>query len=128
VHILLAPHVVNMDPLMFDHWSSLWVNHSLVPILMKEGPESLISAPLLRRVVVGPVVESDQVHWVLLGVIHNFSVGVSDREPDLQALKLFRRLRSATMRRGILGRGVLLITTGSSSLSELLVLGGGSTA
>jgi hypothetical protein len=34
--------------LMSDHRRSLQVEHSQVPILMKEGPEPLISGPLLR--------------------------------------------------------------------------------
>jgi hypothetical protein len=36
-----------------------------------------------------------------------FPVGVNYQGPDLQALKLIRRLRSATMRGRVLGGGLL---------------------
>jgi hypothetical protein len=48
VHIIRIPHIIYIHPLMTDHGRGLRVEHSQVPILMKEGPEPLISAPLLR--------------------------------------------------------------------------------
>jgi hypothetical protein len=48
VHILLVPHIIYIYPLMTDHKRGLRVEHSQVPILMKEGPEPPISASLLR--------------------------------------------------------------------------------
>jgi hypothetical protein len=65
---------------------------------------------------------------IFLAVVHNPSVGEDSGSPDLQALELAGRLRSATSRRGILGRGLLLIDVGSSSLGQLLVPGSRSTA
>jgi hypothetical protein len=56
---------------------------------------------------------------MFLAVVHNLSVGEDGGSLDLQALELIGRLGSATSRRRILGRGLLLIATGSSSLGEL---------
>jgi hypothetical protein len=42
---------------MLDHMRGLWVKHSPIPILMKECPESLISASLLGQAVAGHVAE-----------------------------------------------------------------------
>jgi hypothetical protein len=73
-------------------------------------------------------VESNQIHWILLAVIHNFLVGENYRGPDLQALKLIGRLRSVTTRRGVLRRGLLLERGGSYPLGKLLQVSGGSPA
>jgi hypothetical protein len=45
VHILLVPHIIYIHPLMTDHGRGLQVEHSQVPILMKEGPKPLFRAP-----------------------------------------------------------------------------------
>jgi hypothetical protein len=47
---------------------------------------------------------------------------------DLQVLQLIGRLGSATMRRGILGGGLLLERAGSCPLAKLLRVCGGSPA
>jgi hypothetical protein len=47
VHILLALHVVQEYPLHLDNWRSLLVEHRVVPVLLKERPETLIGAPFL---------------------------------------------------------------------------------
>jgi hypothetical protein len=70
----------------------------------------------------------DEVHWVLLAVVHHLSVGASDRGPDLQALKLIGRLRSATTRREILRGGLLSERAGSFPLGKILRVSGGSLA
>jgi hypothetical protein len=127
VHILLVPHVIYMHKLMLDHGRGLRVEHSPVLVLMK-GPEPLIGPSLLGEIVVGLVAEVDEVHWVVLAVVHHLLVGVSDRGPDLQTLKLVGRLRSATKRRGILGGGLLSVRAGSCPLSKLLRVSGGSSA
>jgi hypothetical protein len=128
VHILLVPHVIYMHKLMLDHRRSLWVEHSLVPVLMKESLEPLISPSLLREVIVGLIAEGDEVHWVLLAVVHHLPVGVSDRGPDLQALRLIGRLGSATTRRRILRGGLLSKRVGSCPLGKLLQVSSGSLA
>jgi hypothetical protein len=46
VYVLLALHIVYVYPLMFHRWSSLPVEHGVVPILVKESLEPLIGAPL----------------------------------------------------------------------------------
>jgi hypothetical protein len=51
----------------------------VVPILMKEGPKSLIRAPLLAVVVAWHVPESDNVPWTLFVVVDLFPVGVDFR-------------------------------------------------
>jgi hypothetical protein len=51
VHILFLPHVINVDPLMFDYQRRFWIEHSPVPILMRECLESLITASLLSQAV-----------------------------------------------------------------------------
>jgi hypothetical protein len=48
VHVLLVPHVLNINILLLDHWRRFWIKHSPVPILMKESPKSFIGASLLR--------------------------------------------------------------------------------
>ncbi len=45
---------------------------------MKESLEPLISPSLLGEVVAGLVAEGDEVHWVLLAVVHHLPIGVSD--------------------------------------------------
>jgi hypothetical protein len=47
VHVLLALHIVYVNPLSRDHWIGLSVEYSVVPILMKEDPKPLIGAPFL---------------------------------------------------------------------------------
>jgi hypothetical protein len=94
---------------------------------MKESLEPLINLSLLGKVVAGLVVKGDTVHWVLFAIIHHFLVGVIDRRPDLQALKLIGRLESATIGR-ILGGGHLSKRTGSCPLGKLLRVSGGSLA
>jgi hypothetical protein len=47
VRILLALHVVQVYPLHLDHRHSLPVEHRVVPVLLKECPETLVSAPFL---------------------------------------------------------------------------------
>jgi hypothetical protein len=117
-----------MHKLMLDHGKGLWVEHSLAPVLMKEGPEPLISPSLLREVVAGLVAKGDEVHWVLLAIVHHLSVRMSDWGPDLQELKLVRSLGSATTRRGILGGGLVLKRAGSCPLGKLLSMSFGSSA
>jgi hypothetical protein len=117
-----------MHKLMLDHGRGLRVEHSPVLVLMKEGPEPLIGPSLLGEIAVGLIAEVDEIHWVLLAVVHHLLVGVSDRGPDLQTLKLIGRLRSATTRRGILGGGLLSVRAGSCPLSKLLRVSGGSPA
>jgi hypothetical protein len=126
VHILLVPHVIYMHKLMLDHGRGLWVKHSPVPVLMKEGLEPLISPSLLEEVVAGLIMEADEVHWVIIVVVHHLPVDVSDRGPDLQALKLVGRLESVTMRRGILGGGLLSERARSCPLGKLLWVSSGS--
>jgi hypothetical protein len=90
---------------------------------MKESPKSLVSALFLVRVVAWPITESDKVHHILLVVVDLFLVGVNYQGPDLQALKLVRRLGSATTRGGLLSeRG------GSCPLGKLLRMSDGSPA
>jgi hypothetical protein len=96
----------------------------VVPILMKEGPKSLIRAPLLAVVVAWHVPESDNVPWTLFVVVDLFPVGVDFRGDDLQALKLVGGAGSATTRRVLRG-GLLSKTAGSRALGNLLVLGRG---
>jgi hypothetical protein len=47
VHVPLALHIVYVNPLRRDHWLAFVVENGEVSILMKEGPEPLISAPFL---------------------------------------------------------------------------------
>jgi hypothetical protein len=89
---------------------------------MKEYPESLISASLLGQAVAGLVVDSDQIHWILLVVIHHFPIGVNERGSELQALKLIGRLGSATTRRGILKGLALLASFFGCAVGARLVL------
>jgi hypothetical protein len=45
--ILLLPHVVKMNPLHRNDMLGLPVEHSVVPILLKEGPKMLVGASFL---------------------------------------------------------------------------------
>jgi hypothetical protein len=91
---------------------------------MKEGLESLISAPLLDQVVPSLVAEMHHIQGILLAVVHNLSHGVNLRRIHLEALHL---IGSTTMRWRDLGGGLLLVATGSWSLDKLLGLGRGTT-
>jgi hypothetical protein len=113
---------------MLDHGRGLRVEHSLVPVLMKEGLEPFISSSLLGEVVAGLVTEGDEVHWALLAVVHHLPVCVRDQRPDLQALKLVRRLGCATTRRRILRGELLSERAGSCPLGKLLRVSFGSPA
>jgi hypothetical protein len=117
-----------MHKLMLDRGRGLRVEHSLVPILMKESLEPLISPSLIGKVVSGLVVEGDEVHWVLFAIVHHLTVGVSDRRPELQALKLVGRLGSATTRRRILGGGLFSKSAEYCPLGKLLWVSSGSPA
>jgi hypothetical protein len=99
VDIPLVAHILNVNPLMLDHWNSLRIKHRVVLVLVKENPKSLIRAPLLAIAVAWPISEGDNVPQILLVVVDLFPVGVNYWGLDLQALKLVRRLRSATTRR-----------------------------
>jgi hypothetical protein len=55
---------------------------------MKEGPESLISAPLLDQVVASLAVGMHHIQGILLAVVHNLSRGVNFRRMHLKALRL----------------------------------------
>jgi hypothetical protein len=91
---------------------------------MKEGPESLINAPLLDQVVASLAVEMHHIQGILLVVVHNLSCGVNLWRMHLEAPRL---IESTTMRWRDLGRGLLLIAAGSWSLGKLLGLGRGTT-
>jgi hypothetical protein len=90
---------------------------------MKEGPESLISAPLLDQVVASLVVEMHHIQGILLAVIHNLSHGVNLQRMHLEALHLIRN--TTTRWRDL--RGLLLVAAGSWSLGKLFGLGRGTT-
>jgi hypothetical protein len=47
VHILLSLHVVQVYPLYLDNRRSLPIEHIVVPVLLKESPKALVSAPFL---------------------------------------------------------------------------------
>jgi hypothetical protein len=47
VHVPLALHIVYVNPLSRDHWLAFSIQNGVVPILVKEGPESLVGAPFL---------------------------------------------------------------------------------
>jgi hypothetical protein len=128
VHILLVPHIVNVNPLMLNYRRGLRIKHRLVSIMMKESPKPLFGALFLVRVVAWHVAESDKVHQILLAVVDLFMIGENCRGPDLQALKLVGRLGSATTRRGVLGGGLLSERGGSFPLGKLLQMSDGSPA
>jgi hypothetical protein len=87
---------------------------------MKECPESLISASLLRQVIARLVVEMHYIHGILLAVIHDLPIGVNLQRIHLEALRL---IGSTTMRWRGLGGGLILI----SARSWFLGLGRGTT-
>jgi hypothetical protein len=91
---------------------------------MKEGLESLISAPLLDQVVPSLVAEMHHIQGILLAVVHNLSHGVNLWRIHLEALHL---IGSTTTRWRDLGGGLLLVATGSWSFDKLLGLGRGTT-
>jgi hypothetical protein len=91
---------------------------------MKEGLESLISAPLLDQVVASLAAEMDRIQGILFAVVHNLSRGVNLQRMHLGALRL---IGSTTMRWRDLGGGLLLVAAGPWSLGKLLGLGRGTT-
>jgi hypothetical protein len=91
---------------------------------MKEGPESLIGAPLLDQVVARLVVEMHHIQGILLAILHNLSCGVNLWRIDLEALRL---IGSTTTRWRDLGGGLLLLAAGSWSLDKLLGIDRGTT-
>jgi hypothetical protein len=91
---------------------------------MKEGPESLISVPLLDQVVASLAAEMHHIQGILLAVVHNLSRGVNLRRMHLEALHL---IRSTTMRWRDLRGGLLLVAAGPWFLGKLLGLGRGIT-
>jgi hypothetical protein len=95
-------------------------------LIGSHSPSHLVAFSGPSEVVAGLVAEGDKVHWVLLAIFHHLSIGVSDREPDLQALKLVRRLGSVTTRSRILEGGLLSKRARSCSLGKLLQVSGGS--
>jgi hypothetical protein len=126
--ILLALHVVQVNPLHWDNMPCLPIEHCVVPILMKEGPKTLVGAPFLRRVVAIFLPESDNVPWINLVVVDLFPVGVFYQGPYLQTLKLFGRVGSGTTWWGVLGSGVLTKADGPFPLGKLLGVSNGSLA
>jgi hypothetical protein len=91
---------------------------------MKEGPESLISAPLLDQVVTILAAEMHHIQRILLTIVHNLLRGVNLQRMYLEALHL---IGSTTTRWRDLGGGLLLIATGTWSLGKLLGLDRGTT-
>jgi hypothetical protein len=110
--LLLPPHIVNVNPLHRDNKPGLPVGHSVIPILLKEGPKTLIGAPFLGLVVACILTEHYNVAWINLVVVDNFPVGVNYWGSHLQALKPIGRGGSGTMRWVVLGTGVLMKTAG----------------
>jgi hypothetical protein len=91
---------------------------------MKEGPESLISAPLLDQVVASFAAEVYHIQGILLAVVNNLSCGVNLWRIHLKALLL---IMSTTTRSRDLGGGLLLVAAGLWSLGKLFGLGRGTT-
>jgi hypothetical protein len=91
---------------------------------MKEGLESLISAPLLDQVVASLAAEMHHIQGILLAVVHNLSDGVNLHRMHLEALCL---IGSTTTRWRDLGGGLLLVATRSWSLGKCIGLGRGTT-
>jgi hypothetical protein len=91
---------------------------------MKESPESLISASLLRQAVASLVADGDKVHQILLAVVHDLPRDVDLQRIHLEALRL---IGSTTTRWRDLRGGLLLVAAGSWSLGNLLGLGRGTT-
>jgi hypothetical protein len=93
-------------------------------MLMKEGSESLISAPLLDQVVASLVAEMHHIQGILLVVVHNFLCDVNLWRIRLEAFCL---IGSTTMRWRDLRGGLLLLAAGPWSLGKLLGLVRGTT-
>jgi hypothetical protein len=91
---------------------------------MKDGPESLISAPLLDEVIASLVAEMHHIQGILLAVVHNLSRDVNLWRIHLEALRL---IGSTTTRWRDLRGGLFLVAAGSWSLGKLLRLGRGTT-
>jgi hypothetical protein len=89
--ILLALHIVKVNPLHQDNRSGLPVEHSVVPIMLEESSKTLIGTPFLGYVVASFLTERDNVPWINLIVVDHFPIGVSYRGSHLQAFKFFRR-------------------------------------
>jgi hypothetical protein len=124
VYVLLAPHILNVHILLLDHRRWLQIKHSLIPILMKESSESLITAPLIDQVVARLVAEMHHIHGILLAIVHDLPRGVNLWRIHLEALRL---IGSTTTRWRDLGGGLLLVAVGPRSLGKLLRLGRGTT-
>jgi hypothetical protein len=124
VHVLLVPHILNIHILLLDNWRRLRIKHSLIPILMKESPESLISAPLLDQVVASLVAKMHHIQGILLLVVHNFPSHVNLRRIHLEELHL---IGCTTTRWRDLRGGLLLVAAGPWSLGKFLGLGRGTT-
>jgi hypothetical protein len=123
MYVLLVPHLLNIHILLLDHWRWLQIKHNPIPVLMKEGPESLISAPLLDQVIASLAAEVYHIQGILLAVVHNLSRGVNLQRMHHEELRL---IGSTTMRWRDLGGG-LLVAAGSWSLGKLLGRGRGTT-
>jgi hypothetical protein len=111
--------VVKVYPLHRDNKPSLPVEHSVVPILLKESPKMLVGAPFLGQVVASFLTERDYVPWINLVVVDHFSVGVSYQGAYLQTLKLFGRVGSGTTRWGVLGEDSSRRMSGRALLASL---------
>jgi hypothetical protein len=124
MHVLLVPHILNIHILPLDHWRCLRIKHSPIPVLMKEGLESLISAPLLDQVVESLAAEMHHIQGILLVVVHNLSCGMNLQRMHLKAPCL---IGSTTMRWKDLGGGLLLVAVGPWFLDKFLRIGRGTT-
>jgi hypothetical protein len=91
---------------------------------MKEGPESLISAPLLDQVVASLDAEMHHIQGILFAIVHNLSCCLNLWRIHLEALHL---IGSTTTRWRDLRGGLLLVAAGLWSLGKLLGLGRGTT-
>jgi hypothetical protein len=91
---------------------------------MKEGPKSLISAPLLDQVVASLVAEMHHIQGILLAIVHNLSRVVNLRKRYIEPLCL---IGSTTTRWRDLRGGLLLVAARSWSLGKLLGLDRGTT-
>jgi hypothetical protein len=124
MHVLLVPHILNIHILLLDHWRCIRIKHNLIPVLMKEGLESLISASLLDQVVASLAVEMHHIQGILLAVVHNLLCGVNLWRMHL---KVHHLIGSTTTRWRDLRGGLLLAAAGLWSLGKLLGLGRGTT-
>jgi hypothetical protein len=124
MHVLFVPHILNIHILLLDHWRWLRIKHSPILVLMKEGPESLISASLLDQVVASLAAEMHHIQEIALAIVHNLSRGVNLWRMHLEAHYL---IGSTITRWRDLGGGLLLVATGPWSLGKLIGLGRGTT-